>query len=115
MSWARFSAQVVSAALDAARHRRQRVQQLHVLATPGSDRSGSKRKDVPRKSDGDASTVSTSASASGEKVTPDPKHIRTDQAPEPRALFTSPDDTRDDHGLKKAEVEGLVFFLEHYN
>lgn len=108
LSWASFSAQVVSAALDAARHRRQRVDQLQVLATPTSDRSGSKRKDVPRKSDVNVSTVSTTASSSGEKVTPDAKHIRTDDAPEPKVLFKSPDDTRDHDGLKKAEVEGQV-------
>lgn len=101
---------MVSAALDAARHRRQRVDQLQVLATPASDWSGSKRKGAPRKSDGDVSTVSTSACASSEKITPDPKHIRTDEDPEPRVLFKSPDAAHDDHGPKKDAVEGLVAF-----
>ena len=80
--------QVVAAALDAARHRRDRAQQLAGMATPG-DRTCSKRKTVPRT---DPMTGSTTASST-EKVTPDPKHIRTGDEigiPEPKALFVSP-------------------------
>ena len=86
-----FFGQVVAAALDAAKHRRARVEQLAALATPGA--SG-KRKTIPKN---DSSVASTSTTASStEKVTPDPKHIRTGDgdglgAPEPKALFVSPD------------------------
>lgn len=87
------------AALNAAKFRRDRVESLAaatssgapLLATPQPGRGGSKRKTVPRKVDDTVgSTVSTTAST--EKVTPDPKHIRTggEAAPEPKQLFASP-------------------------
>ena len=90
-------AQVVMAALNAAQFRRDRVQNLAVatgtplLATPQPGRGGSKRKTVPRKV-GDTVGSTASTSASTEKVTPDPKHIRTgsEAPPEPKQLFASP-------------------------
>lgn len=91
--------QVVAAALDAAFKRRQRMTSPSVvLQTPVSQRSGSKRS--LKKGDGDTMpTDSTTAGASSqEKVTPDPKHIRTgqqhdDELPVPRSLeFPPPDE-----------------------
>lgn len=87
--------QVVLQALDAAKYRRARIEQLNPLSTPGSSRTGStKRKNLPKRDDSAVLTASTTASGS-EKVTPDPKHIRTGDeeipAPEPKALFMSPE------------------------
>eukprot|EP00435_Cladocopium_sp_Y103_P020647 s2109_g5.t1 len=87
------SGQVVAAALGAAQHRRERIEKLS-QTTPGSSRSGaSKRKTNPRQEVHGEGSVSTTASTSvpSEKVTPDPKHVRTG-APEPKVLFGSPDD-----------------------
>ncbi len=85
------------AALNAAQFRRDRVKNLAVavgtpvLATPQPGRGGSKRKTVPKKI-GDTVDSAASTSASTEKVTPDPKHIRTggEAPPEPKQLFASP-------------------------
>lgn len=75
------------AALNAARFRRDRVENLAVATGTGG---GSKRKTVPRKV-GDTVSSTASTTASTEKVSPDPKHIRTGEtAPEPKQLFASP-------------------------
>ena len=97
------SGEVVAAALGAAQHRRERVEML-CQKTPGSSRSGAtKRKTNPRQDAHGEGSVSTAASTSvpSEKITPDPKHVRTD-APEPKVLFGSPDDHRAD-GCDKTE------------
>ena len=98
---------MVLAALDAARHRKDRLQKLAVIQTPVSDRSGAtKRKsDAKKASDVHGALSSASTATPSEKVTPDPKHVRTGDgtsAPEPKQLFASP------VGENTAEPEGVV-------
>lgn len=62
------------------------METLGALSTPSTN--SSKRKNQPRKVE-ELATASTTAST--EKVTPDPKHIRTG-VPEPKVLFMSPAD-----------------------
>ena len=70
--------QVMADALAAAERRKAL---LSVESTPPPR---PKKRELPKRSEGLAS-ASTTASSSVEKVTPDPKAIRTD--PEPRVLF----------------------------
>ena len=68
---------------------------LDAAMTPSSSRGGSKRKTVPKlNAEGAVLSASTASSstASHEKVTPDPKHIRTgdEGLPQPKQLFASP-------------------------
>ena len=83
------SLQVVAAALDAAKHRRERLVSMHSLATPSTVRSGSKRTSSQKK-EGDVTSSASTSAASCEKVTPDPKHIRTNDVVEPKVLFATP-------------------------
>ena len=87
--------EVVGAALDGARHRRERLvamqgMALSTPATPDTGRAGLKRN---LKTDVNPSSASTAASSTAkgdvEKVTPDPKHVRVSTAPTPKELFAS--------------------------
>jgi len=76
-------------ALDAARHRRERLVNLTSTPEPSLARLGGKRKELPKRPDQTPSTVASSSKV--EKVTPEPKHVRTqDAAPTPKELFASP-------------------------
>ena len=94
--------QVVEEALAAAKYRRERLEQLSVATTPASSVGGrgGKRKNLPKNHEPTSAasqtvTPSTSATDGGsEKVTPDPKHIRTGSV-EPKVLFASPDEAPD--------------------
>ena len=88
--------EAVAAALDAAKHRRARL-----LASKGVDppetpetgaRGGTKRGLKSEAGPSTASTTAATLSSGAEKITPDPKHVRTegDGEPTPRALFVSP-------------------------
>lgn len=91
---------MVSAALEAAKLRRAKAEQLAGLASPASDRVGLKRK--TSKNGGTPATPATTVPSS-EKVTPDPKHSRTD-AVEPKELFAAPKEDAE-------QPEGGVYFL----
>ena len=82
--------QVVGAALDAAKHRRDRLVTFKDLVlTPA--RVGDKRV-LNKGRDHDPSSASTAASSvvPVEKVTPDPKHLRV--GPSPKTLYFPPAD-----------------------
>ena len=70
-------------ALAAAQERKERVEKLARVSSP-VDAVGSKRKGLKK----NELLSSASTTVSSEKVTPDPKHIRTEA--EPRELFPAP-------------------------
>lgn len=91
--------QVIAGALDVAKHRRQKLLAELGPATPDcGDRAGVKRKELKK---GDPSSASTTASSTKavatEKVTPDPKCLRTshENGPSPKTLFASPMDVEE--------------------
>ena len=113
--------QVVDLALDAARHRRERLAALKgasLSSTPRSDASssrvGSKRKELKKDILASASTTASSV----EKVTPDPKHVRTGtdapSVPTPKALFVSPTggDMEVDGGLEFTNKDSKLFLQD---
>ena len=90
------------------------MEQLAALATPGATTS-SKRKNVPKSDAHMVASASTTASST-EKVTPDPKHIRTGDGdslgvPEPKVLFVSPYGREAAH---EAAHEGGAIYLSIY-
>ena len=88
------------------------------LQTPVSQRSGSKRS-LKKGSGGDTlPTDSTTAGLSEEKVTPDPKHIRTgqqqdDELPAPRSLEFPPPDEVDATMVDPPSGTYIFFEQEH--
>ena len=81
------ASQAVASALEAARSRRQRLQDA-VGSTPQtpSVRAGVKR-DLPKKPEPASASTTASLGVPSEKVTPDPKHAKVHGLPSPRALF----------------------------
>jgi hypothetical protein len=107
--------EVVGAALDGARHRRERLvamqgMALSTPATPDTGRAGLKRN---LKTDVNPSSASTAASSTAkgdvEKVTPDPKHVRVSTAPTPKELFASPGD-QGGEGLGRQNPENNITY-----
>lgn len=105
--------QVVGQALEAARHRRERLAAM--TSTPESGpRVGSKRKELKKTNPPSCASTTASSSKSTEKVTPDPKHVRTgsEPGPTPKALFGSPpaDDMVVEEGLGVAKMDGRMMW-----
>ena len=101
--------QVIGQALDAAQHRRDRLAAM--TSTPESGpRVGSKRKELKKTDPPSCASTTASSSKSIEKVTPDPKHVRTgsEPAPTPKALFGSPpgDGMAVEEGLGLSKLDG---------
>lgn len=106
---------MVAQALGAAKHRRERLMGLTAatspagLSTPATSRPGSKRKGAGKTminpEDGSADSTAASSVIGSEKVTPDPKHIRTDV--EPKVLFQTPgDDNQGGHDVPMESGSG---------
>ncbi len=109
--------QLVTMALDAARNRRERLVNMVATPEPSLARVGGKRKELPKRGEQTPSTVASSSKV--DKVTPDPKHVRTNEAaaPTPKELFASPRVEQPDVNMKdtSGSHEGLVglFFFTH--
>ena len=79
--------QVVASALDAARHRRKRLQDVAGSAPKTPSVKGGVKRDLPKKPEPQSASTTASSGVPSEKVTPDPKQAKVSGLPSPRALF----------------------------